>query len=132
MLYTSTRDKSVKVESAQAIATGISAEGGLFVPTEIPQISIDEIASLTNLSYIERAKHILSYFLTDFTKEELAWCVEGAYGDNKFSSVDVAPVHTLREGEEILELWRGPTCAFKDMALQLLPRLMTASVKKTA
>ena len=132
MLYTSTRDKSVKVESAQAIATGISAEGGLFVPTEIPQISIDEIASLTNLSYIERAKHILSYFLTDFTKEELAWCVEGAYGDNKFSSVDVAPVHTLREGEEILELWRGPTCAFKDMALQLLPRLMTVSVKKTA
>lgn len=63
--------------------------------------------------------------------KSLAYCVEGAYGDNKFSSEDIAPIHELKAGEEILELWRGPTCAFKDMALQMgSPRLMTVSVKK--
>lgn len=131
MRYTSTRDKNVSVESAQAIAAGISADGGLFVPVEIPKLTLDEIAAMANLSYIERAKRILSLYLTDFTEDELDWCVSGAYGDGKFSSEEVAPLHELREGEEILELWRGPTCAFKDMALQLLPRLMTVAVKKT-
>ena len=81
------------------------------------------------MSYVERAKRVLSLYLTDFTAEELAYCVEGAYGDNKFSSEDIAPTHELKAGEEILELWRGPTCAFKDMALQMLPRLMTVSFK---
>ena len=130
MRYTSTRDKNVDVSSSWAIAQGISADGGLFVPVEIPKVSLDDIAAMANMSYVERAKCVLSLYLTDFTAEELAYCVEGAYGDNKFSSEDIAPIHELKAGEEILELWRGPTCAFKDMALQMLPRLMTVSVKK--
>ena len=130
MRYTSTRDKNVDVSSSWAIAQGISADGGLFVPVEIPKVSLDDIATMANMSYVERAKRVLSLYLTDFTAEELAYCVEGAYGDNKFSSEDIAPIHELKAGEEILELWRGPTCAFKDMALQMLPRLMTVSVKK--
>ena len=130
MRYTSTRDKNVDVSSSWAIAQGISADGGLFVPVETPKVSLDDIAAMANMSYVERAKRVLSLYLTDFTAEELAYCVEGAYGDNKFSSEDIAPIHELKAGEEILELWRGPTCAFKDMALQMLPRLMTVSVKK--
>ena len=131
MRYTSTRDKNVGVTSAWAIAQGISADGGLFVPVEIPKLSLEDIAAMADMSYVERAKRVLALYLTDFTPEELAYCVEGAYGDNKFSSEDIAPIHELRAGEEILELWRGPTCAFKDMALQMLPRLMTVSVRKT-
>lgn len=131
MLYTSTRDKSVKVESAYAIAQGISKDGGLFVPTEIPQIDKSFIDSLVPLSYIERAKKVLSLYLTDFTAEEIDMCVSGAYAEGKFSSSKVAPVKKTKEGENILELWRGPTCAFKDMALQLLPYLLTVSAKKT-
>ena len=131
MLYTSTRDKSVKVESAYAIAQGISKDGGLFVPTEIPQIDKSFIDSLVPLSYIERAKKVLSLYLTDFTAEEIDMCVSGAYADGKFSSSKVAPVKKIAEGENILELWRGPTCAFKDMALQLRPYLLTVSAKKT-
>ena len=131
MLYTSTRDKSVKVESAYAITQGISKDGGLFVPTEIPQIDKAFIDSLVPLSYIERAKKVLSLYLTDFTAEEIDMCVSGAYAEGKFSSDKVAPVKKIKEGENILELWRGPTCAFKDMALQLLPYLLTVSAKKT-
>lgn len=131
MRYTSTRDKNVGVTSAWAIAQGISTDGGLFVPVEIPKLSLEDIAAMADMSYVERAKRVLGLYLTDFTPEELAYCVEGAYGDNKFSSEDIAPIHELRAGEEILELWRGPTCAFKDMALQMLPRLMTVSVRKT-
>ena len=117
MRYTSTRDKNVDVSSSWAIAQGISADGGLFVPVEIPKVSLDDIAAMANMSYVERAKRVLSLYLTDFTAEELAYCVEGAYGDNKFSSEDIAPIHELKAGEEILELWRGPTCAFKDLSL---------------
>ena len=131
MLYTSTRDKSVKVESAYAIAQGISKDGGLFVPTEIPEINKEYIEKLVGLDYISRAKEVLSLYLTDFTDEELSMCVNGAYAKGKFSSEKVAPVKKIKEGENILELWRGPTCAFKDMALQLLPYLLTVSAKKT-
>ncbi|MCI6245701.1 MAG: threonine synthase, partial [Eubacterium sp.] len=90
MLYTSTRDKSIKVSSAQAIAQGISDEGGLFVPCEIPQFSIDKICSMASMSYIDRAKTVLREFLTDFSEEELDYCVNGAYGAGKFSSEAVA------------------------------------------
>ncbi len=131
MYYTSTRDKSVRVTAAQAIAKGISSEGGLFVPTEIPQISMDFIKGLVPLSYIERAKAILKLYLTDFTDEELSRCVEGAYKEGKFSSEKVAPLYKLSNTANVLELWRGPTCAFKDMALQLLPYLLTVSAGKT-
>ncbi len=131
MLYTSTRDKSVRVTASEAITKGISSEGGLFVPMEIPKINEDFIKELIPLSYIERAKRVLKLYLTDFTDEEIAYCVEGAYKKGKFSSDKVSPLYKLSEGEYVLELWRGPTCAFKDMALQLLPYLLTESSKKT-
>ena len=131
MFYTSTRDKSLKVTSAEAITKGISEEGGLFVPCEIPQIDLDFIASMKDMSYIERAKKVLGLYLTDFTADEIAAFVEGAYKEGKFSSDEVAPVVNLHDNVNILELWHGPTCAFKDMALQLLPYLLIGSSKKT-
>jgi len=132
MLYTSTRDKSIKVTASQAIAQGISEEGGLFVPCELPEFSIEQIKSMVSMSYIDRAKTVLKEFLTDFTDEEISYCVEGAYKAEKFSSPAVAPTVNIDGNKNILELWHGPTCAFKDMALQLLPYLMTVSAKKTA
>jgi len=132
MFYTSTRDRSIKVTSSEAIAHGISSEGGLFVPEEIPQISLDDIRRLTDLDYIGRAKEILSLYLTDFTAEEIDSCVKGAYGEGKFSSEKISPLYTLEKGTDILELWKGPTCAFKDMALQLLPHLLTVASSKSA
>ncbi len=132
MLYTSTRDKSIRVESAQAIAHGISKEGGLFVPVEIPKISLEDINRLVNCTYVQRAKEILSLYLTDFSESELDYCVNGAYASGNFSDEKVAPLYTLNEKAEVLELWKGPTCAFKDMALQLLPYLLTVSASKSA
>lgn len=132
MLYTSTRDKNIKVESADAIAHGISEEGGLFIPVEIPKISKDDINELVGMDYIGRAKKILSLYLTDFSEDEIDYCVNGAYAKGKFSDEKIAPLHTLSDKAEILELWKGPTCAFKDMALQLLPYLLTVAAKKSA
>ncbi len=132
MLYTSTRDKSIRVTASEAIAQGISEEGGLFVPVDLPEFSVEKITSMVSMPYIDRAKTVLKEFLTDFTDEELDYCVEGAYGADKFSSPKIAPVVNIDGNKNILELWHGPTCAFKDMALQLLPYLMTVSAGKTA
>lgn len=130
MFYTSTRDNNVKVTASKAITDGISPDGGLYIPEFIPKLSIDEIKKLCDVDYKERAKKILGLYLTDFTDEELAYCVEGAYQDGKFDSDFVAPVVKLHGNVNILELFRGPTCAFKDMALQILPYLLTVSAKK--
>ncbi len=132
MLYTSTRDKSLRVTASEAITRGISEEGGLFVPVEVPTLTMQDLQDLIPLSYIERAKKVLSLYLTDFTPEEIDACVRGAYADGKFDSDKVAPLVTLDGNAEVLELFRGPTCAFKDMALQLLPYLLTTASKKAA
>lgn len=132
MFYTSTRDNTIKVTASQAIAQGISKDGGLFVPCAMPQFSIEKIESMKEMSYIDRAKTVLKEFLTDFTDDELDYCVNGAYAKEKFSSSKIAPTVNINGNENILELWHGPTCAFKDMALQLLPYLMTVSANKTA
>lgn len=131
MNYVSTRDTSVCVSSAQAITKGISPEGGLFVPESLPQVSLSEIEKLASLDYIGRAKAVLSLFLTDFSDAELDSCVKGAY-ESGFSSEKVAPLAKLENGVNVLELFRGPTCAFKDMALQMLPHLLTVAGGKTA
>jgi threonine synthase len=130
MFFTSTRDNNVKVTASKAIADGISPDGGLYIPEAIPQLSAEEIKALCDVSYIERAKKVLGLYLTDFTKEELSYCVEGAYKAGKFNSPFVAPVVNLHDNVNILELFRGPTCAFKDMALQILPYHLTVSAKK--
>lgn len=132
MFYTSTRDRSVRVTSAQAITQGISAEGGLFVPESIPQISLDDLNAWSSADYITRAKEILRLYLTDFTSDELDYCVNGAYAEGKFDTEKIAELVEVEPNVHFLELWHGPTCAFKDMALQLLPYLLTVSAGKTA
>ena len=131
MNYVSTRNTDIKVTASQAITKGISSEGGLFVPENLPAVSVAEIENLASLDYIGRAKSILSLFLTDFTESELDSCVKGAY-ETGFSSDKVAPLVKLEDGTYILELFKGPTCAFKDMALQILPRLLTVASNKAA
>lgn len=131
MYYMSTRDTNLKFESAQAIKKGLSEDGGLFVPNEIPSITKSEIKKMIGMSYIERANLVLKKYLTDFTDKEISACTKGAYGGGKFSSDKVAPVVKISDEKYILELWHGPTCAFKDMALQILPRFMTTAMKKT-
>lgn len=131
MNYKSTRNSAELVSSAQAIACGISKDGGLFVPEKIPQMAVEEFGELIEESYVQRAEIILSKFLTDFTMEELGFCVRSAYTAEKFDSEKIAELAKLGDGTYLLELWHGPTCAFKDMALQLLPYLLTVSIKKT-
>lgn len=131
MQYNSTRDNGISVSAAQAIKQGLSAEGGLFVPKSIPSVTLEEIDALADKSYHERAYFVLSKFLTDFTDEELKKCIESAYTKEKFETNSIAPVYELNDHTYFLELWHGPTCAFKDMALQILPHLLTTSMKKT-
>ncbi len=129
MNYVSTRNSSISVPSAKAIGLGISADGGLFLPESIPSLTAEDIEALKNANYKGRARLVLGKFLTDFTAEEIAACVEGAY-TGSFDNEQPAPIHKLADGVGILELWHGPTCAFKDLALQILPYLLTASAKK--
>ena len=131
MQYQSTRNKAISVSSAQAIKQGLSVEGGLFVPDSFPAVTLDEIEGLVEKSYTERAQFVLGKFLTDFTEEELENCVTKAYTKKKFETDSIAPVYKLNDHAYFLELWHGPTCAFKDMALQILPHLLTTSMKKT-
>ncbi len=129
MNYISTRDLKQQVTAAQAIARGISAEGGLFVPETIPTLTDEDFANLCKMNYPQRASFVLGKFLGDFTAEEVDYCTKGAYVGT-FDEDKPAPLHTLCDGTEILELWHGPTCAFKDLALQILPFLLTTSAKK--
>lgn len=130
MFYKSTRNSGVNVTSAQAIAQGISEDGGLFVPSEIPSLTLDEITKLGEMKYNERAAYVFKKYLTDFTDEEIRFCTDNAYTDKKFSTENIAELAHLFDGTYMLELWHGPTCAFKDMALQILPYLLTTSIKK--
>ena len=131
MNYKSTRDSKVCVTSAKAIAQGISEDGGLFVPYSIPTLSKEDVESIANMNYVDAARFVLGKYLTDFTEEELKHCAEGAYlgtfDDNK-----PAPLKEVEKGVYSLELWHGPTCAFKDLALQILPFLLTKASKKTS
>ena len=129
MIYNSTRDNTQSVEAAYAIAHGISKEGGLFVPQCVPALTKEDFKALKGMNYVERAKYILGLFLTDFSEEELDYCAKGAYVGS-FDNNLPAPLKALDDKVNILELWHGPTCAFKDLALQILPYLLTTSSKK--
>ncbi len=130
MNYKSTRDNSINVTAAKAIAQGISEEGGLFVPETLPKLTKDDIMALCGKSYKDRAFDIFRRYLGDFTDEEIRGCVDGAYSTKNFDTDNISEISHLMTGTYILELWHGPTCAFKDMALQILPYLLNVSAKK--
>lgn len=130
MYYKSTRNSDIKVNSAEAITKGISEDGGLFVPESIPKITLDEIKYLAGLNYSCRAAYIFKKYLTDFTDAEIQYCTDNAYSVKNFETENIAEIAELFDGTYMLELWHGPTCAFKDMALQILPYFLTTSAKK--
>ena len=131
MKYYSTRDTGVRMESAEAIKMGLSRDGGLLTPEKIPQMDRAFLESLLNARYQERAAKVMALYLTDYTEDELLAFAENAYGPDKFDTPAVAPVRKVDDTTHCLELWHGPTSAFKDMALQMLPQLLSAALGKT-
>ncbi|MCL2342751.1 MAG: threonine synthase [Firmicutes bacterium] len=129
MQYFSTRDTHNKVSASEAILQGLASDGGLFVPEALPRLTSCDLASLLPQDYRARAESILSLFLDDYSAEEIEGFVSAAYGE-RFDDRAVAPLHILDSNTAVLELWHGPTAAFKDMALQILPRLLTAALQK--
>ncbi|HFI0272506.1 threonine synthase [Streptococcus suis] len=127
LVYQSTRDANNRVSASQAILQGLAIDGGLFTPLSAPAVDLN-FDQLKDASYQEVAKLILSAFLDDFTADELDYCITNAY-DSKFDTPAIAPVVKLK-GQYNLELFRGSTIAFKDMALSILPYLMTTAAKK--
>ena len=125
--YSSTRGEGVKYTASMAVLKGLASDGGLFVPDHIP--SLDKtLAELSEMDYQNLAYEVMKLFLTDYTEEELRGCIANAY-DSKFDTPEIAPLSESC-GSYYLELWHGATIAFKDMALSLLPHLMTTAAKK--
>ncbi len=131
MVYLSTRDSSLKKTSMEIIKQGISIEGGLFVPEYMPKLKKQDIEFMRKVDYRQRAYKVLSLFLTDFSQEDLENIIAAAYRDDNFDCPEIAPLVKLDSNLFIQELWHGPTYAFKDMALQILPHLMTTAAAKT-
>lgn len=127
LMYNSTRNKKETATASQAILKGLASDGGLFVPEAIPALDKD-IAELANMSYQEVAYEVMKLYMTDFTEEELKNCINRAY-DSKFDTTEIAPL-VKKDGAYYLELFHGATIAFKDMALSILPHLLTTSAKK--
>ena len=128
MKYTCTRNSKIEISASEAIVKGISDDGGLFVPSSFPILSLADIENLIPLDYPERAAKILSMYMDEFSFEELLGYAKRAY--NRFDDDAVCPLVKVEDGLYMLELWHGPTCAFKDIALTILPYLLTASKKK--
>ena len=127
LLYKSTRDAEKTVTASQAILKGLADDGGLFVPVSIPKLQVS-LGELKEMTYQEIAYTVMKEFLTDFTEEELKNCIAKAY-DSKFDTEEIAPLAKV-EDAYYLELFHGATIAFKDMALSILPHLLTTSAKK--
>ena len=127
LLYKSTRDAENTVTASQAILKGLADDGGLFVPVSIPKLPVS-LGELKEMTYQETAYTVMKEFLTDFTEEELKSCIAKAY-DSKFDTEEIAPLAKV-EDAYYLELFHGATIAFKDMALSILPHLLTTSAKK--
>ena len=128
MLFISTRGKSPCVSAAEAICRGLAPDGGLYVPDELPAFSPEELENLYALPYAELSAVVLARFLPGFPEEELLGYTRKAYAS--FDDTAVVPLHALGDGLWTMELFHGPTCAFKDVALQILPYLLSASMKK--
>jgi len=128
LFYKSSRGAGGKFTASEAIIRGIAEDGGLFVPNVLPELKMD-FSELASKPYAEIAYEVMSLFLDDFEEEELKNCIANAY-DDKFDTEDIAPLVKLDERVSILELFHGPTLAFKDMALSILPRFMQTAKKK--
>ena len=127
LLYNSTRNAEKKVTASEAILKGLADDGGLFVPEYIPKLDVT-MEELKSMSYQETAYAVMKQFLTDFTEEELKHCINSAY-DSKFDTEVIAPLVKVEDTYH-LELFHGATIAFKDMALSILPHLLTTAAKK--
>lgn len=127
ILYKSTRSKEGTLKASEAILKGLADDGGLFVPLEIPKLDVS-IEALSKMTYQQVAYEVMKLYFTDFTEEELKNCINRAY-DSKFDTEEIAPLAEV-EGAYFLELFHGKTIAFKDMALSILPHLLTTSAKK--
>ncbi len=125
--YQSTRSKGMEVTASQAILKGLAEDGGLFVPNQIPKLD-QSLREIAGMSYQETAYEVMKLFFTDFTEEELKQCINRAY-DSKFDTAEIAPL-VEKDGTYYLELFHGATIAFKDMALSILPHLLTTSARK--
>ena len=131
MFYKSTRsNEKATASAAQVIKQGLAADGGLFVPESVPTLSMQEVSDLCKETYPVRAAKILSKFLTDYTYEELLKDCSEAYAETSFVG-GAAPLVNIHDQFESMELWHGPTAAFKDMALQIMPRLLSRALAKT-
>lgn len=131
MKYVSTRNKTVSLAASQAISQGLARDGGLLTPEVFPKLTPAMLEDWRGKTYGQRAVALMKLFLEDFTEEELTAFTQAGYSEQKFDDSRVAPLHTLNDTTHCLELWHGPTSAFKDMALQILPHLLSASLVKT-
>lgn len=127
LMYRSTRDANNRVTASQAVLKGLAEDGGLYVPEQLPKLDVS-LESLQNMTYHETAYAVMKQFLTDYTEEELKYCIDHAY-DGKFDTDEIVPIKEA-DGAYYLELFHGATIAFKDMALSILPYLMTTAAKK--
>ena len=131
MMFFSTRDSEKKLfKASEVIKNGLASDGGLFVPDSIPTVTLEDISDLAKKSYPERAATVLSMYLSDYTYEELLEDANNAYCKESFPD-GAAPLKKVDDNLYSLELWRGPTAAFKDMALQIMPRLLSRALVKT-
>ena len=130
MRYLSTRNAAVRVTAPEAILQGLARDGGLYTPELTPRLTPKALGELVEMNYKQRAVYVMSAYLEGFTVGELTSYCDKAYSPEKFDHPDVAPVHSVDENTHFLELWHGPTAAFKDMALQMLPYFLTASLVK--
>ena len=130
MYYVSTRDKMRKTVVSGAIAYGLAPDGGLYTPEAIPSLAGSAMATMKPMTYQQRAVYVMSMFLDNYSASELNNFCARAYNAEKFDDPRIAPVRKMDESTYALELWHGPTCAFKDLALQMLPHLLTAALRK--
>lgn len=130
MYYVSTRDNLRKTTTAGAIAYGLAPDGGLYTPEVIPMLAGNALKTLSGMNYRQRAVYVMSMFLDSYSAAELTAFCNKAYHQERFDDPAIAPVRELDSDTECLELWHGPTCAFKDMALQMLPHLLTSALRK--
>ncbi|MCI6637369.1 MAG: threonine synthase, partial [Lachnospiraceae bacterium] len=127
ILYKSTRGGEQDIPASRAVLNGLACDGGLYVPDSFPKLRVS-LEDLSKMNYRDLAYEVMSLFLTDYTEEELRSCIDHAY-DSKFDVPEIAPLHKA-DGAYFLELFHGKTIAFKDMALSILPYLMTTAAKK--